>query len=294
MPIGQPFTALCQGLAELKSARRADLHVHTTESDGEYTPAQVVELARRVGLAAVAITDHDTLAGAASARAAARGVEVISGVEITAEHEGREVHLLGYFVREDHAPLNAALEQLRDRRRDRFHAMADKLRGCGVTIDDEMLAESDHGGSLGRRTLAELLCANGRVGSVREAFARYLGDGGPADLPKQRLPLEQAIALVRAAGGATSLAHPRQTLTFSDLKLLNEAGLQAIEVEYPTHRAARVRDLREWASALSMAITGGSDCHGPEPLYRGIGCRGITMEELDALRVLTVSSSRGA
>jgi predicted metal-dependent phosphoesterase TrpH len=288
MPTGQPFTALCQGLAELKPALRADLHVHTTESDGEYSPQQVVDLARRVGLAAVAITDHDALAGAAIARSAARGVEVITGVEITAEHEGREVHLLGYFVREDDASLNSALEQLRDSRRERFHAMADKLRGCGVAIDEESLAGADHGGSLGRRTLAELLCSRGQVGSVREAFARYLGDGGPADLPKERLPLDHGIELARSAGGVTSLAHPRQTLTHDELKTLRDKGLQAVEVEYPTHRANRVRELREWAAALGMAVTGGSDCHGAEPLYRGIGCRGITMEELDALRALAV------
>src|SRR5262245_44055416 len=142
MPSGQPFTALCRGLAELKPAQRADLHVHTTESDGAYTPGQVVDLARRVGLAAVAITDHDALAGAAMARAAARGVDVITGVEITAEYEGREVHLLGYFLRDDDTELNAALERLRDSRRERFHAMADKLRGCGVAIDEETLARA--------------------------------------------------------------------------------------------------------------------------------------------------------
>jgi predicted metal-dependent phosphoesterase TrpH len=272
----------------LKPAQRADLHVHTTQSDGEYTPQQVVDLARRVGLAAVAITDHDVLAGAAMARAAARGVEVITGVEITAEHDGREIHLLAYFVRVDNASLNSALEQLRDSRRARFHAMADKLRGCGVAIDEEMLAGVDHGGSLGRRTLAELMCTHGQVGSVREAFARYLGDGGPADLPKERLSLEHGIALARSAGGVTSLAHPRQTLTRDDVKTLCDKGLQSLEVEYPTHRANRVRELREWAAMFGMAVTGGSDCHGADPLYRGIGCRGITMEELDALRALAV------
>jgi predicted metal-dependent phosphoesterase TrpH len=285
----QPFTALCQGLAELKAPSRADLHVHTTESDGVYTPAQVVDLARRVGLAAVAITDHDALAGAALARATPKsGLEIINGVEVTAENQDREVHLLGYFVRDDDVPLNTALAQLRFSRRERFHAMANKLRGCGAAIREEALVAADGGGSLGRRNLAELLYAGGRVGSVREAFDRYLGDGGPADLPKERLPIDRAIALVRAAGGVTSLAHPRATLELSDLKQLRDRGLQALEVEYPTHRANRVRELREWAASLDMAITGGSDCHGPEPLYRGIGCRSITIDELDSLRARAV------
>jgi predicted metal-dependent phosphoesterase TrpH len=281
----QPFTALCQSLAALKAPSRADLHVHTTESDGVYTPAQVVDIAQRVGIAAVAITDHDALAGAAMARTAAtRGLEIINGVEITAEDDGREIHVLGYFVRDHDPALNAALAQLRASRRERFHAMADKLRGCGAAIQEDALVAADGGGSLGRRNLAELLYAGGRVGSVREAFDRYLSDGGPADLPKERLPIERALALVRAAGGVTSLAHPRATWGLGDFKQLRDRGLQALEVEYPTHRANRVRELREWAATLGLAVTGGSDCHGPEPLYRGIGCRGVTMDELHALR----------
>src|SRR5205085_12026336 len=130
------------------------------------------------------------------------------------------------------------------------HAMAGKLRNCGAAIDDEALIAADGGGSLGRRNLAELLCAHGRVGSVREAFDRYLADGGPADVPKERLPFDEAIALVRGAGGVTSLAHPRLMLAFDDLKNLAERGLQAIEVEYPTHRANRTRELRDWVTAL--------------------------------------------
>src|SRR5215467_13915430 len=114
MPARQPFTALCQLAARGRHAGRADLHLHTTHSDGSYTPAEVVDLARRSGLAAIAVTDHDTTSGVAEARAAAAdGPEVIAGVEITAEHQGRELHLLGYFVRGDDAALAAALERLR-------------------------------------------------------------------------------------------------------------------------------------------------------------------------------------
>jgi predicted metal-dependent phosphoesterase TrpH len=284
----QPFTALCRQLAASATPCRADLHIHTTVSDGTYSPQQVVDIARRAGLAAIAITDHDALEGSKAARAATQGVEVINGVEVTSEYEGHEVHILGYFVNVSDRALNAALEQLRSSRRERFHAMADRLRGCGAVIDDSDLIAADCGGSLGRRTLATLLHAHGKVGSVREAFDRYLADGGPADIPKQRLSLDRAIALARGAGGVTSLAHPRATLTLDDLTQLRDRGLQAVEVEYPTHRAARSRELREWASRLGMAITGGSDCHGPEPLHRGIGCRSVTIEELNALRMCVV------
>src|SRR5205807_1127304 len=135
MPRGQPFTALCQALSR---AARADLHVHTTWSDGTYTPAEVVDLARRSGLAALAITDHDTLAGIAPARAAARAaLEIVPGVEITAEHGGRIVHLLGYFFDPADADLNAALAGLRARRAERFCAMVERSRGCGVSLDKD-------------------------------------------------------------------------------------------------------------------------------------------------------------
>src|SRR5262249_46494625 len=157
-----------QQLARPASSGRADLHVHTTNSDGTYTPAQVVDLARRSGLVAVAITDHDTTAGVAAARAAGPGLEVIAGVEVTAEHGGREVHLLGYFVRPDDSALAAALGRLRARRRARFHDMVERLRGQGVSVDEEALAGVAANDAPGRRTLATILHATGRVGTVRE------------------------------------------------------------------------------------------------------------------------------
>lgn len=284
MPAGQPFTKLCQQMAKVAANGRADLHIHTTVSDGEYEPCQVVEIAVRLGLSAVGITDHDTMAAIAPARTAAKNVEVISGVEITAEESGREVHLLGYFIRENDAALTAALAQLRNQRRQRFLEMAERLRGCGAPIAEEILDTVCGRESLGRRNLAAMLYQSGQVGSVREAFDRYLADGKPADVPKVRLPLDDAIALVRGAGGVTSLAHPSDALTFAQLTDLRGRGLQAVEADYPTQRAARSRELRDWAGQLKMAISGGSDCHGPDHQHRGIGCRGVTAEELHALR----------
>src|SRR5579885_37674 len=133
MPARQPFTALCRAAARTRSHGRADLHLHTAHSDGRYTPAQVIELARRSGLSAVALTDHDTLGGVTEARAAATGsaVEVVAGAEITCEWRGKELHLLAYFVRPD-APLVAALDRLCRHRADRFNDMVERLRACGV------------------------------------------------------------------------------------------------------------------------------------------------------------------
>jgi 3',5'-nucleoside bisphosphate phosphatase len=287
MPTGQPFTSLCQKLARPATTGRADLHMHTTHSDGAYMPDQVVDLARRSGLAAIAITDHDTTCGVPAARMAARErLEVIAGVEVTAEQDGSEVHLLGYFVRMDDPALDNALGQLRDRRRERFRGMVERLRGQGVSLEEEAANAAAAAPSPGRRTLANLLHATGRVGSVREAFARWLADGRPADLPKARLPLAEAIGLVRGAGGVTSLAHPSAALTLPQLTTLREMGLQAIEVDYPSRKASRAAELRSWAAKLTLAVTGGSDCHGPEGV--AIGKCSVTADELTALRQLSV------
>src|SRR5262249_15080490 len=180
MPARQPFTAICRAATRNPSTGRADLHLHSTYSDGTYTPAQLVELARRSGLAAIALTDHDTVAGVAAARAAARGtsLEVVAGVEISAEYRGAELHLLGDFVDLFDPPLLAVLDRLRRDRYDRFWTMAQRLRQCGVAVDDAELRQSAGNGTLGRRNLAEFLVQTRRAGSVCEAFARYLGDRG--------------------------------------------------------------------------------------------------------------------
>src|SRR5262245_42364446 len=164
MPARQPFTALCQALSRGRAAGRADLHLHTVYSDGAYTPAEVVDLARRCGLAAVAVTDHDTLGGFEPARAAANGaVEVIAGVEITSEFRGRELHLLAYFVNPADAALSAALGRVRQERAARFAAMTERLRSCGVRLPEEGLRGAGAPESLGRRHLAEALVRAGRA-----------------------------------------------------------------------------------------------------------------------------------
>jgi predicted metal-dependent phosphoesterase TrpH len=285
MPSRQPFTRLCQEAYRPPTSGRADLHVHSTYSDGVYSPMQIVDLARRVGLAAVAVTDHDTLAGVGPTRAAARGgLEVVAGVEITADHDGREVHVLGYFVRLDDADLTAALDRLRERRRGRFHEMVEGLRDRGVPVAEEAVSGLATTATLGRRNLAQILHDGGHVGSVREAFVRYLADDGPLNFPKERLPVAEAVRLVRAAGGLTSIAHPSPVLSQEGLTRLRDLGVQAIEAAYPSIRAAREQELRKWATALGLVVTGGSDCHGPGVSGRALGARGVSKEELAAIR----------
>jgi 3',5'-nucleoside bisphosphate phosphatase len=284
MPARQPFTALCQLAARAPHAGRVDLHVHTTHSDGSYTPAQVVDLARRAGLAALAVTDHDTLGGVTAAMevAAGSGVEIVPGVEITSEYRGRELHLLGYFVVLDHVGLTAALEAIRLHRVERFHEMVERLRGRGVSLEGEEQRVRSSPDALGRRHLAEMLVRARRVANVREAFQRYLGDRGGVNVPKKRLPAAEALDLVGAAGGVAAWAHPAYDCTQEHLCELRSLGLGAVEVEYPDVRRSRNLELRGWAKQLGLAVTGGSDCHGPG--RRGVGSCTISAAEFAQLR----------
>ncbi|SRR5581483_4305011 len=286
MPARQPFTALCQLAARGRHAGRADLHLHTTHSDGTYTPAEVVDLARRSGLSAIAITDHDTLSGILAARAAAVGspVEVIVGIEITSDYQGRELHLLAFFVALDNEPLNAALEAIRRHRVERLREMRQRLQQAGVSIPDADVVLPASPDAVGRRHLAEQLVQAGRAATIREAFARYLHDRSPFVVPKQRLPVAEAIRLVRVAGGVAAWAHPSYDCTQDSLLELREMGLGAVEVEFPDVRNSRSRQLRAWAAGLGLAVTAGSDCHGPG--RRTLGCYSVSAEELEQLRQL--------
>lgn len=284
-----PFTALCSQLHRLASPPRADLHVHTTASDGEYTPSQVAALAREAGLTAVAVTDHDTLAGVEEAREAAsssggKPLEVVAGVEITTDLDGRELHLLGYFVRADHADLADALRRICDRRRDRFYDYVAKLTANGTVIPaDRAELIAARTASLGRRHVAGLLVACGFTGNVNGAFYRYLHPLRAAVVPKITLPIEDAIRLVRQAGGASSLAHPPD-LSDEQFARLRAAGLDGIEAEYPFGRSSPGGRLRAVADRLGFVRTGGSDCHGPTPAHRRVGSTAVAMEQLDELR----------
>jgi 3',5'-nucleoside bisphosphate phosphatase len=288
MPAGQPFTRLCEHLARPKFAGRVDLHVHTTASDGDYSPAQIVDLARRSGLSALAITDHDILEGIGPARqVAAEHLEVIAGVEISAEFRGRELHLLGYFFRPEDEALNRALADLRQYRIDRFREMVERLGALGIPLEAEA-ARVNGKMALGRRHLAEMLVKAGRADTVRQAFHRYLGDRGRASVPKRCLPVAVAITLVRGAGGVASWAHPTYDCTEESLRELRSLGMNALEVDYPSCRPSRRRELRAWASRLELAVTGGSDCHGPGSPQRAVGVCGLSAAELERLRAQVV------
>lgn len=294
MPRTSPYTLAARRLALLTAPARADLHTHTTASDGEYTASQVVALARQARLRAVAVTDHDTLAGVDEARAAAGdAVEVVPGVEISTSFAGREFHLLGYFVRTDHAELNAALAAVCDSRRERFRDLVARLRERGSAIPDDRVRLVEAGAaSLGRRHVAGLLTACGVAATRTEAFHRFVNPAMSGVRPKALVPLEEALRLVHAAGGVASLAHPPGDLPDEHFATFRDFGLDALEVVYPWGRSSPAARLRAVAKQFGFAISGGSDCHGPEPAHRKIGSCAITADELEALRARS-NSSRG-
>lgn len=287
MPKRSPFTRLCGTLAALGPPPRADLHTHSTASDGAFTPSQVLARARAARLCAVALTDHDTLAGVPEAREAARdsGVELVPAVEISTAFAGREFHLLGYFVREDHDELNAALARLCASRRERYYSFVSVLRDRGLALPRDR-AELIEGGthSPGRRHVAALLVACGHATTVHEAFRRYINGTRASAKPKELLPVGEAIQLVRAAGGVAALAHPPDDLAEAQVGELAALGLGALEAAYRWPKASLATRWRATAARFGLAVTGGSDCHGPVPAARGVGSHFISAEELEALR----------
>lgn len=264
----------------------ADLHVHTTHSDGVCSPCEVVVAAARVGLSALAITDHDTVSALAVARpeAARLEVELVSGVELTAEYEGREVHILGHFVRDDDPALGAATSSLRTARAERLEAMVARLDDLGLRVDLEALRRAFPRATLGRRHLGDWLARTGQVGSVREAFTRYLGDNGPATVPKPRLRWDEAIALVRGAGGVAGLAHPPYDLREMTLSAWSEAGLGAVEVAGPGIEPRLGRRWRDWAERLDLVPIAGSDFHANDRPGRWLGSVSTPAADLERLR----------
>ena len=276
--------------------RNADLHVHTTHSDGLCSPSEVVVAAAGVGLAALAITDHDTVSALTVARAEADrlGVELISGVELTCEFEGREIHVLGYFFRDDDDDLNAAMDRLRVGRASRFQAMIDRLTELGMVVDPKAVRRCFPRAVLGRRHLAEYLARTNQVGGVRDAFDRFLADGRPACAAKPMLDADEAIGLIRRAGGVASWAHPPYNLRLESLRTLADAGLQAIETAGPGIQNRVGRRFRDWAATLDLVPTAGSDFHAPDRPGRWVGAITTPDADLDRLRARRPSNPTSA
>jgi predicted metal-dependent phosphoesterase TrpH len=239
----------------------------------------LVERARVAGLAAVALTDHDTVSGVAAARAAASqtGIEVIAGVELSALENDGEVHILGLHLTAVES-LEPALEKLREARVRRAVTMLQLLNALGVPVTmDELMAQAGSG-AIGRPHVARALIACGWAKDERDAFDRFLGAGRPAYVAKQRLTIADAVRMVHDAGGVAVLAHPGRQGTLDRLKALRTAGLDGVEVRHPSHSAEDEARLGAIADALSLLPSGGSDWHGAMDGPRVLGAVSVPAE----------------
>lgn len=253
-----------------------DLHMHSTASDGSLAPSAVVQAAHAAGLSAIALTDHDTLAGLAEATAegARLGVRVVRAVELSAHDGSREIHILALHVGHS-APLEASLSAFRDAREARAARIVDQLRSLGVTIFlDAVMAEAN-GGAVGRPHIARAMIRGGFVADSREAFDRYLAAGRPAFVDKQRLEIREAIDIIHAAGGLAIWAHPGSEGRRARLEPLVALGLDGVEILHPSHKSEDIKRLGALNEFFGLAASGGSDWHGAVDGYRSIGCMHI-------------------
>lgn len=247
---------------------RLDLHIHTTASDGAWTPDRVVEGARRGGLDVIALADHDTTAGVAAAQeaGAARGIQVIPALELSSTQDGREVHLLGYFVDPETPALVAHARRAFGVREARMREMVDRLgsQGLEVTFEEVEAAAGPDRVNIGRPHLARALMARGYVSSVVEAFNTLIGDQHAAFVPTALLEPVGAIELVLAAGGLPVWAHPPADLLDPLLPRLVRAGLRGLEVYRPAHSRGDVLRLEAICRTSALLMSGGSDWHTPD------------------------------
>ena len=248
---------------------RLDFHLHTTHSDGSCTPAEVIALAAKAGVTALAITDHDITTGLPEATAAGkdRGIEIIPGIEISSLLGDSELHMLGYFLDYQDARLNERLMRLRESRHRRNPKIIERLQAAGIDITyDEVraLAGTD---SVGRPHIARVLMEKGVVSSAKEAFDQWLADGRPAYVPRELPTPAEAIHWIKEAKGLAVLAHPTWVKTtegtLADLvRALKADGLDVVEVHYSTHTPRQTRDYLALATQQGLLVTGGSDFHG--------------------------------
>jgi hypothetical protein len=247
---------------------KVDLHIHSTASDGAWSPERLVFAALEGGLDLIALADHDTTAGVEAAVVAARGtrLQVVPAIELSTTWHGRELHVLGYFVDPEAAPLRAHVESATGARVARIEVMISRLGEAGIPVEmASVLAQAGpERGVLGRPHLAMALVEAGHVRSLDEAFERFLGDGLPAFVPTALLEPAEGVQLVLAAGGVPVWAHPPGDLVDTVLPQLVAAGLRGLEVYRPLSAPRQVRRLESVARSAGLVVTGGSDWHGPD------------------------------
>jgi predicted metal-dependent phosphoesterase TrpH len=243
-----------------------DLHIHSTASDGKYSPAALVNKAAKIGLRFISLTDHDSIKGIAPAIKAVKAfprLTFIPGVEISTDLPEGEAHILGYFIDYNSPVLEKELLRFRDSRLGRGQRMVEKLRGLGITIDWKQVQKIAGDGAIGRPHIAQAMLEKGYIKTFEEAFEKYIGHGGPAYVEREKLTPEEAVALILRAGGLPVLAHP---FTVKDpetmVKSLKTVGLVGIEAYYKDNTPEQTAATLKLAEKYGLIATGGTDYHG--------------------------------
>lgn len=272
-----------------------DLHTHSNVSDGTDTPAELVRNAKAAGLTTVALTDHDTFDGLDEAVAEGDriGIQVIRGMELSCQNGGQSIHLLMYGGDESYQELHSEMAKVREGRTNRLRPVLAKLAELGAPVTEEaVLAKVGDSPSVGRPHIADALVEAGHVKDRKEAFDRYLADGGPAHVERYTIPVAHGIDLVRAAGGVPVIAHPwgrgREAVLPPDYlaMLVHDHGLAGIEVDHQDHDAETRAALRKLAQELGVLATGSSDYHGTGKTDHDLGVNTTAPEVLAAILMM--------
>lgn len=276
---------------------KMDLHVHSTASDGRFSPQELVSMAAGSGLEIIAITDHDSLEGSAPALKTAKAfpsLTVIPGVEVSTDVPHGEVHILGYFLDGSDPELKEALEKLRNSRRVRAQKMLVKLDSLDIRIEWERVQEIAGAGSIGRPHIAQAMLEQGYVFSLKEAFTKYIGREGPAYVEREKMTPPQAVELIVRAKGLPVLAHPADIDNLEELiPDLQKVGLVGLESYYNNYPRKLMRHLASLAHKYGLIATGGSDYHGLE----GIGetpLGGVNIPSECAKQLFALAEQRAA
>ncbi len=267
--------------------KSADLHIHTYYSDGTMSPAEVVADALHCGIQCIAITDHDTVEGISPAIEAARGhdLEVLPGIELSSEINGKDVHMLGYLFNWQDAALIEHLTKMQDARAERMKKMIQKLQALGIQdISFEEISGSAKTKALGRPHLAAALLEKRIVGSMRAAFDKFLAEGAPAYVPKFKQTPQEAIKLIKSVGGIAVLAHPMLSNVDELIPSLVQAGLGGLEVLYPNCSVSVMQFYEGLARKHHLVVTGGSDAHGEAKKHPFIGKTRIPYDLVEKLK----------
>jgi predicted metal-dependent phosphoesterase TrpH len=264
----------------------ADLHLHTFFSDGTWSPEGLAARAQQEGLGALALTDHDTVEGCERTQAAcaAAGIEFLSGTELTAEQDDRELHLLGYLVDTTHTRLLAEMDKFQKVRQDRIREMVARLNRLGIPLEADSVFTLANCKAPGRPHVARALVEAGLCGSLDEAFERFLKKHRPAFVPKYKMSAAAAIQLIHDAGGVAGVAHPGLNRADDLIPMMADSGMDGIECFHTKHPPATAEHYLQLAERLKLLVTGGSDCHGLNKGQPLIGTVRVSRERVEQLR----------